>query len=163
MKKIIFSAVLALSIFAFSHTNAQARVSVNIGLQPVWGPVGYDHVDYYYIPDIDAYYDVPGHVFVYIDNGRWIHTRALPPRYANFDLYHSYKVVLNERRPWIHHETLRAKYEPYRNHHDQIVIRESHEPKYYQIKEHPQHNEWHGNDHHGGHHDNNEHHDNGHH
>jgi hypothetical protein len=46
---------------------AQVRVNINIGSQPVWGPVGYDHVDYYYLPDIETYYYVPTRQFVYFN------------------------------------------------------------------------------------------------
>src|SRR6267154_6815284 len=83
------------AIVLFSGTaNAQVGVSLhfNIGDQPVWGPVGYDHVDYYYMPDIEAYYYVPRHEYVYFDDGEWVHARELPPRYHDFDVYHSYKV-----------------------------------------------------------------------
>jgi hypothetical protein len=47
--------------------SAQVRVNINIGSQPVWGPVGYDHVDYYYLPDIETYYYVPTRQFVYFN------------------------------------------------------------------------------------------------
>ena len=33
----------------------------------IWGPGGYDHVDYYYMPDIDAFYKVPTRQFYYFD------------------------------------------------------------------------------------------------
>jgi hypothetical protein len=74
MKKIILGAVI-LFAFAVAAKNSQAQVKVgvniNIGSQPVWGPVGYDYVDYYYLPDIDAYYYVPERQFIYLSNGRW--------------------------------------------------------------------------------------------
>jgi len=39
--------MLSLAIFCVKNTDAQVHVSVNvnIGSQPQWGPVGYDHVD----------------------------------------------------------------------------------------------------------------------
>ena len=43
--------------------------------------VGYDHVEYYYIPDIQAYYYVPDHQFIYLNRGHWTFSRELPPRY----------------------------------------------------------------------------------
>ncbi len=125
------------------NVDAQVGVSVNIGVQPVWGPVGYDHADYYYLPDVDAYYDVPAHMFVYLDGGVWVHRAALPARYANFDLYHGYKVVINDRDPWLRHNVYHDKYVSYRGRHDQVVIRDSREPKYYEIKEHPMHSQYH--------------------
>ncbi len=61
MKKILIVCIMALASFAFTgQTNAQLRIGVNfnIGSQPAWGPAGYDYVHYYYLPDLDAYYDV---------------------------------------------------------------------------------------------------------
>lgn len=149
MKKTIFLAALIIS--AFISQQAHSQVSVNIGIQPIWGPVGYDHVDYYYLPDVDAYYDVPNHMYVYLDGGAWVHRAALPPRYANFDLYHAYKAVVNNRDPWLQHDLYRKKYASFKGRHDQVVIRDSKEPKYYENKEHPMHAQYHPAEHHDNH------------
>lgn len=132
MKKILFTAVIIFGCLSFKAADAQIRVSahVNIGLQPDWGPVGYDHADYYYMPDIDAYYDVPAHQYVYNENNVWIHAGSLPPRFSNFDRYHSYKVVVNQRNPWEHQADIRARYANYRGRRDQAIIRESHDNRY---------------------------------
>ncbi|HEY9004461.1 MAG TPA: hypothetical protein VIM89_24095 [Mucilaginibacter sp.] len=132
MKKIIFAAAIILGCFSIKAANAQVHLSVgiNIGSQPDWGPTGYDHADYYYMPDIDAYYDVNAHQYVYSNNNVWVHTASLPPRYANYDVYHGYKVVVNERTPWVHNDVYRKKYASYKGRHDQAVIRDSHEAKY---------------------------------
>src|ERR1700761_7748785 len=99
----------------FTNASAQIGLSINIGTQPVWGPVGYDHVDYYYIPDIDAYYDVTRGVYVYQEGPRWVTTAVLPPRFHNFDIYHAHKVVINGARdPWMHAATYRTQYARYR-------------------------------------------------
>lgn len=50
---------MMVSLFGINNAKAQVSLNINIGSQPVWGPTGYDHVDYYYFPDIDAYYYVP--------------------------------------------------------------------------------------------------------
>jgi hypothetical protein len=140
MKNIFFVAAILLGCLSFKSTSAQVHLSigVNIGSQPDWGPVGYDHADYYYMPDIDAYYDVNAHQYVYSDNNVWIHSAGLPPRYSNYDVYHGYKVVVNERTPWVHNNVYRKRYSGYKGRHDQSVIRDSHDAKY--------HNHWHGND-----------------
>jgi len=132
MKKIIFCAAILLSCLTYKSATAQIRISLglNINSQPDWGPVGYDHAEYYYMPDIDAYYDVPNHQYVYLQNNVWIHAGALPPRYANYDLYHGYKVVVNQRNPWEHAADFRAKYSGYKGRRDQQVIRDSHDNKY---------------------------------
>jgi hypothetical protein len=132
MKKIILSAAIILSCFAIKTASAQVSVSLglNIGSQPAWGPVGYDHASYYYMPDIDTYYDVPTHQYVYFDNNVWVHHTYLPVRYRNYDLYHGYKVVINDRNPWLRHDVYRTEYASYRGRHDQVVIRNSRDARY---------------------------------
>ena len=153
MKKTIFATVVFFSAIAFVK-NSQAQVSiglnVNIGAQPVWGPVGYDYVEYYYMPDIDAYYWVPRHQYVYLSGGRWVFALSLPPRYRSYDVYSGYKVVINGPRPYLHADVYRVKYAPYRGRrNEQVIIRNSEEPKYYVVKGHPKYN-GHDNGNHGG-------------
>src|SRR5581483_6894275 len=132
MKKSIFTAALILSCLSFKLADAQIHlnVGINIGAQPEWGPVGYDHADYYYMPDIGVYYDVPAHVYVYPVNGVWVRRTYLPYRYRDYDLYHGYKVVVNEPRPWIHDDVYRVRYAGYRGRHDQVIIRDSRDERY---------------------------------
>src|ERR1700760_891156 len=122
MKKIFFAAAILFCCITAKQADAQLRLNVNIGSQPEWGPVGYDHADYYYMPDIGAYYDVPGHVYVYYSNNAWVRSAYLPPRYRNYDVYHGYKVVINQPRPWMHDADYRVRYAGYRGHHDQGII-----------------------------------------
>lgn len=56
--KTIKIAIAGLFLLVASTTQAQVSVNVNIGTPPVWGPVGYTNMEYYYLPDIEAYYDV---------------------------------------------------------------------------------------------------------
>ena len=134
MKKIIFTAAILISCLSAQIVNAQVHVSlgvgVNINSQPEWGPVGYDHVDYYYIPDVDAYYDVPAHQYVYLSGGGWVHRAYLPARYRGYDMYHGYKVVVNEPRPWVRHGEFRTRYADYRGRRDQAFIRDSRDARY---------------------------------
>jgi hypothetical protein len=150
MKKIICIAALFLSGFLFQTATAQIRVSIkaNIGLQPVWGPTGYDHVDYYYMPDIDAFYYVPTQQYIYQQSGRWIYASSLPYRFHNYDVYRGYKVVVNDPRPYRHVETYRQKYGSYKGRRDQEIIRNSQDARYFEVKDHPQHDKW-EKDHHG--------------
>ncbi|WP_184543848.1 hypothetical protein [Mucilaginibacter sp. FT3.2] len=130
MKKIILTAAIFLGCLAIKPASAQISLSINIGSQPEWGPTGYDRADYYYMPDIDSYYDVNAHQYVYFNNNGWIHSAALPPRYANYDVYHGYKVVVNDRTPWVRNNVYRAKYANFKGRRDQTVIRDSREVKY---------------------------------
>ena len=131
MKRVFFLAAVLLSCLIYKPADAQFHISLglNIHSQPEWGPVGYTHAEYYYMPDADAYYDVPNHQYVYFENNVWVHAGALPARY-HFDPYHSYKVVVNQHNPWEHHADIRAKYSSYRGRHDQQVIRDSRDARY---------------------------------
>jgi len=144
MKKLLFVFTLTLGGLFIQQASAQFRINLqaNIGSQPVWGPTGYDHVEYYYLPDIDVYYYVPNHQYIYMDRGQWRFSNALPSRYSNYDFYNSYKVVINDRKPYLNSAQYREKYSQYRGNHDQQVIRNSHENKYFQNKDHPEHNNW---------------------
>jgi hypothetical protein len=134
MKKLIVLAVLFFSVAAYQRTDAQLRVNVNlnIGNQPDWGPTGYDYVDYYYLPDMDVYYNVPQHLFIYPEGSRWIYARSLPPRYGGYNLYNSYKVVVNKPRPYLHPDVYRREYGRYKGGRgpSQVIIRDSHDEKY---------------------------------
>lgn len=143
MKKTILVVALVLGGFLYQSASAQVRVNfkINIGSQPVWGPTGYDHVEYYYMPDIDAYYYVPKRQYIYQQRGRWIFSTTLPSRF-NYDLYSGYKVVINEPRPYLRAANYRKKYGGFRGNHSQEVIRNSRDSRYFEIKDHPEHNKW---------------------
>lgn len=107
--------LIAIGLFFLvtSATQAQVSVNVNIGSPPSWGPAGYANVDYYYIPDVQAYYDIQASQFIYFGNGRWIRSRNLPGQYRNYDLYNGYKVVLNDyhgRTPYTYYKQHKVKY-----------------------------------------------------
>ena len=132
MKKILLAGIMFVALAFTGQTQAQVRVGVNIniGSQPAWGPTGYDYVNYYYIPDIDIFYYVPRHEYVYFDGGRWIFTRRIPERFRAFDFYHAHKVVLNEDRPYLRHDEIRAKYVTFRGKHEEMHIYNSPDNRY---------------------------------
>lgn len=138
MKKLF---VFGLFVFGFMYQKADAQIriglNINIGTQPVWGPVGYDHVDYYYMPDIDAYYYVPQRQFIYLEGNRWVFAASLPARYRGYDLYGGYKVVINEPRPYLRNTYYRTHYVKYKNWRGprQVVIRDSHDNRYVRARE----------------------------
>lgn len=94
----------------FQPAKAQVSLQINIGLQPNWGPRGYDHVDYYYLPEIESYYYVPTRQFVYFERNKWVHRKSLPARYRNYDLYQGRKIVINQPRPYLQHHVYQANY-----------------------------------------------------
>lgn len=128
MKKLLLISSLFLGALSFK-ADAQLSVQLNIGRQPVWGPTGYDYVNYYYLPDYDVYYDVNRELFVYYQYGRWNFAPSLPGRYGRYDLYNSYKVVINDRNPWLRNSYYHSHYYAYRGRHQQI-IRDSRDERY---------------------------------
>ncbi|MFA6467613.1 MAG: hypothetical protein WCW35_01865 [Bacteroidota bacterium] len=116
--------------------------SFNIGNQPEWGPTGYDYVEYYYMPEIEVYYYVSERRFFYFENGRWIGAFSLPLRYRHYNLFSTYKIILNERAPYKNHTANRSRYAAYRAHRNQSVIRDSRDEKYFINKNHPEHLKW---------------------
>ena len=139
MKKIIICTVVFFSVIVFKQAEGQViNLNINIGSQPVWGPVGYDYVEYYYLPDIEVYYSVPRHQFVYLSGDNWMFSAYLPVRYRSYDLYTGYKIVVNEPRAYIHFKDHKVKYVVYKGNHDkQFIIKNSKEPKYFVVKGHP--------------------------
>jgi hypothetical protein len=144
MKNIILVLTLLLVGLTPKPVEAQVQfgINVNIGSQPVWGPVGYDYVENYYLPDIDVFYNVRDRQYIYLTNGQWNFSNQLPQRYNNYNIYNGYKVVVNKERPYRYADNYRREYASYKDRHDQPVIRNSHENKYFENKNHPEHDKW---------------------
>ncbi len=105
--------VLGMLLFFAGGTQAQISVHLNIGNPPAWGPSGYSDVQYYYLPDVEAYYDVPNSMFIYYEGRSWVRRSYLPSRYRNYDLYGGYKVVMRDyhgRTPYYNHHDYRTRY-----------------------------------------------------
>jgi len=105
--------VIGMVLFLSGAVQAQVSVNVTIGSPPPWGPVGYTEVRYYYLPDVEAYYDVQSSMFIYYGGGAWIRRANLPGRYRNYDLYSGYKVVMTDYHgdtPYTHFKEHKTKY-----------------------------------------------------
>ncbi|HSD08966.1 hypothetical protein [Flavobacterium sp.] len=129
MKTIKFI-IIGLLILSASSIQAQVSVNVNIGTPPPpvvvvespkvvvasppeWGPVGYDNVEYYYLPDIQMYYDIRHAQYIYLSGSHWIRTKRLPSHCRHYDLYNGYKVVLTDyhgNAPYAYFDTHKVKY-----------------------------------------------------
>lgn len=93
---------------------------------PEWAPPYYPGVRYYYLPDIEAYYDLSSRQFVYLSNGRWYDSAQCPSIYAGFDLNNCFAIALdvNIYQPWMHHQYYVSHYPRYyyRNYYDHSNI-----------------------------------------
>lgn len=106
------------------------HISINIDKQPAWGPYGYDCAAFYYMPEINIYYDVNLSLFYYPSGSNWIAAQYLPPSYRIYDLFRTYKVVLNYASPWQHNDSHRSQYRRYRDDRSQITISMSNDHRY---------------------------------
>ncbi len=105
--------VLALFLFASTANHAQVSISVNVGTPPVWGPVVHTDASYYYMPDVESYYDIRQQQFIFLSNGVWIRSHNLPYRYRNYNLHNGRTIVLNDYHgssPYTHYKEHKVKY-----------------------------------------------------
>lgn len=116
--KLMMVSVILISMFTFagcsSYNYATTEPQV-IYENPQWAPDYYAGVRYYYLPDIEVYYDLTMRDFIYLNNGRWMYSRMLPPMYSYYDLYSGYVILLNTNiyRPWMHHQYYVSHYPRY--------------------------------------------------
>ena len=125
MKKLIFLLGLGLIIGMsnINTTEAQVHVSINIDIQPAWGPSGYDYVEYYYIPEINVYYNVVNQRFYHYSGRRWVASLFLPIAFSHYDFYSLYKVVLNGvYNPWRYNSRHVGLYRSYYYNYSQMPI-----------------------------------------
>jgi hypothetical protein len=137
MRKLLFALIFGLIIGTVHINNAEAQVhiNINIDIQPAWGPYGYEYAEYYYMPEINVYYDVINQMFYYQSYGRWVRSICLPMAYAYYDFYSLYKVVLNGMRyPWQYNRRHRQVYAKYCYNYVQIPIYCVNEPRYYRAR-----------------------------
>ncbi|WP_437919748.1 hypothetical protein [Sphingobacterium sp. LRF_L2] len=125
MKRIIYTLFFAGFLFTVTSADAQVSVNINIGSQPQWGPVGYNYARFYYMPEIDIYYDVVQSRYTYYQGNRWVTARSMPKRYRHVDVYKTYKVVLNNDNPWRNHNQVRKQYARYSSNHTQHILRDA--------------------------------------
>jgi hypothetical protein len=137
MKKLIVFAMLGFAALSAMPAKAQVSVNINIDSQPDWGPRGYNHVDYYYLPEVESYYYVPTRKFIYLSGGNWRHSNNLPSRYRGYNLHHGRKVVINSHRPYLQHNNYKQRYashryvpaRQYKGNNRRLANRDNHAPK----------------------------------
>ena len=123
MKKFMLTSMVVSAFLLTTRAEAQIRVNVDLNNgRPSWGLPGNHSGDYYYLPEIDSYYDIPGRQFIYSDGRNWIHASQLPYAYRDYNLFGGYKVLINEPRPYLLADAYRQKYSRYYNTYRRPVI-----------------------------------------
>lgn len=121
MKKLIIISAMVLGGLGVKTANAQIgiRINLHLGGQPVYVPAPepvepvYD--DYYYLPEVEAYYSVGEHCYYYQDGNRWISAAYLPGMYRNYDWRTSRRFEIHTNRPFMQHDVYRGKFGGYSN------------------------------------------------
>jgi hypothetical protein len=128
MKKIALISAIALSGLLYNSANAQVRIHLgfNFGPRPVYvparvvvqdqpvvyaQPANYDgDENYYYLPEVDAYYSIPEQCYYYNNGGRWISAAYLPGAYRDFDWRSARRYEVRAPRPFMHNDYYRTRY-----------------------------------------------------
>ena len=111
-------------LFFALQSKAQISVSINVnsGSTRVYEPAprhvhsNYCHheevVEYYYYPEIEAYFDIQSSVYIYYDSNGWVRSRYLPRHCDDYNVNRGYRVVLDYhgQRPYNHFQEHKAKY-----------------------------------------------------
>jgi hypothetical protein len=112
MKRLLLTLLWAMIATLPLATRAQVFARMPVAAPPSWAPPGYTRAQYYYLPDLQVYYDVPAASFLLSYRGQWIALRQLPPMYRSYDLYAAPKVVLDYQgpSPYRHYEVHRQRF-----------------------------------------------------
>ena len=125
MKTLKLTAV-GIILLVSSASHAQLSINLNIGTASTYQNSSNVAVGYYYLPDIQTYYDVRANQYIYLERGNWIQSRNLPYRYRNYDARNGYKVVLKDyhgNQPYRNFNNDRTRYyEGYRVNNQRIVL-----------------------------------------
>ncbi|MFC6225824.1 hypothetical protein ACFP2F_21440 [Hymenobacter artigasi] len=94
---------------ALTAPPAQAQVSISAQFgHPAWGPVAPAGAQYYYVPEIDGYYNLAAHNYMVQRNGRWV-TMATVPGYTTTN-FHPVVVSYRGLTPWAQYRAHHARY-----------------------------------------------------
>jgi len=120
MKKILILSAIAISGLIYNTANAQPTIQVGLRLGaagitystvPVYNG---DDDDFYYLPDVGAYYDVDAQCYFYFNGEQWVETPYLPGVYRDYDWRNARRFEIRERRPFMRDDFYRSRYEGYR-------------------------------------------------
>jgi hypothetical protein len=104
----LFAFVLgATAAFAVPSAHAQVAVNAQFG-HPAWGPAVPAGTQYYYVPEIDGYYDLNAQRYIVLRNGQWVPVATV----AGYNPASFHPVVVNYRgrQPWVQYRDHHARY-----------------------------------------------------
>jgi hypothetical protein len=137
MKKVFIISAIALSGLIYKSASAQIGVRIGLGFAPrrietVDQPQQYveQNDDYYYLPEVDAYYNVYEQCYYYFDGENWISSAYLPGEYRDYDWSNAPRYEVRAVRPYLNddfyrnrfhgHEAMAWKSRSYGNHSNNV-------------------------------------------
>ncbi len=109
----MLGALLAMAFNTQAQVAAKVDKTYGVTKPPTWAPKAPTTVKYYYLPDIQTYYDVPAKRYIYQKDGVWTRTSVLPTRYNGYDLRKGQTVYLtdyNGTKPYAYYKKHKVKY-----------------------------------------------------
>lgn len=131
----------AIAVSGLMAQSANAQIGFHISLHlgaPVYtapAPV-YDDEDYYYLPDVEAYYSVRQNCYYYNDGYNWVSAAYLPGAYRNYDWHYARRIQVREARPYMHNDVYRVRYGGVE--HRNWNYRDEHDNRMYADRDHDQ-------------------------
>ena len=94
--KLLIISILLVSLSSFESCGPVIISSRPSQPTPPWFyPNRVVNVRYVYFPDFMIYYDLSLRSYLYLDNGVWVTTTILPPRYRTIDLRRARHIRVN--------------------------------------------------------------------
>jgi hypothetical protein len=97
----------ALATLASPAAHAQVNVNAQFG-HPAWGPATPAGAQYYYVPEIDGYYDLQAQNYLVQRNGRWLPVANVQG--YNPASFHPVVVDYHGRQPWSQYRDHHTRY-----------------------------------------------------
>lgn len=140
MKKLILISAIVFGGLMYQPAKAQIHFGLHINLGgPVYtapAPV-YGDADFYYLPDVDAYYSVSGRCYYYNDGYNWVNAACLPGRYHDYDWEHARRFEVYGPRPYMHNDEYRVRFNGVEHHDwDRVYSRPDRDYAYQQRVDH---------------------------
>jgi len=117
MKKIALISAIALSGLIYNTANAQISFGIHINTPAVRvvaaTPVYTEYTpadDYYYLPEVDAYYSVAERCYYYNDGDDWVSAAYLPGEFRNYNWRNARYYEVRARRPYLNADVYRTRY-----------------------------------------------------
>jgi len=103
----LFAFVFGAAALSAPSAHAQVGVNVQIG-HPAWGPAVPAGTQYYYVPEIDGYYDLAAQRYIVLRNGQWVPVATVQG--YNPASFHPVVVDYRGRQPWTQYRDHHARY-----------------------------------------------------